>query len=213
MQPLQLFHKSAQRALLCAATMLTCAALSAEHHDKSDKDTAFMKDAAKGGLMEVQMGKLGVEKGQNAEVKQFAQKLIDDHSKANDELKQLAQKKGVTLPTEVDHKAHKMMDRLQNASGADFDKAFARHGVMDHKKDIAKFEKASNEVKDAELKSFIQKTLPTLREHLQIAERLSKNLGVDLTVASPDDDADLEVSAKADADRAEVKAARASLSQ
>src|SRR3954468_7570630 len=88
----------------------------------SKKDTKFINDAAEGGLMEVRMGELGQQKGQSGDLKTFAQRLITDHTKANDELKQLASGKGVTVPTQLPDHHQKMLDKLSNAS--DFDKTF-----------------------------------------------------------------------------------------
>lgn len=180
------------------------------------QDEKFVRDAARGGQMEVHMGKLGVQKAQNEQVKQFAQKLIDDHTKANQELKQIASSKGITLPDSADEVAgtgrdtdrsrvreksdaeagssrQKVRDRaaasgekagnkaemqkLHSLSGTDFDREFVRMAVTDHEKDVKEFEKASQKLDDAELKSFAQKTLPTLREHLQQARGLQAQVG------------------------------------
>jgi putative membrane protein len=134
------------------------------------KEISFINDAAQGGLMEVRMGELGQQKGQNPDLKQFAQRLVTDHSKANDELKQLASNKGVTLPTQLADKHQKMIDKLSNAS--DFDKQFKDMAVKDHKKDIKEFERAEKKCEDADLRAWITKTLPTLQEHLRMAEQL-----------------------------------------
>jgi len=159
----------------------------------SRSDEKFIKDAAHGNWMEVQMGKLGVQKAQSSEAKQFAQRLIDDHTKANAELQQLAARKGVTLPdhekvasststttdtdrtqvresTEAEH--HGDLKKLEGLSGTEFDRAFAKAAVKDHEKDVSEFEKASKKTQDTELKSWIDKTLPTLREHLTQAKSL-----------------------------------------
>jgi putative membrane protein len=165
----------------------------------SRSDENFVKDACRGGKMEVQMGKLGVQKGQSSELKQFAQRLIDDHTKAGMELKQLASSKGLTLPEEKiasttddadrskvrekedadrgEHKEHTELKKLENLSGTDFDKAFAKMAVNDHEKDIKEFEKASQKADDADIKAYAAKTLPTLREHLQQAQSLQTSLG------------------------------------
>ena len=139
------------------------------------KDIKFINDAAEGGMMEVRMGEIGKQKGLSADVKQFADRLVADHSKANDELKDLASKKGVTIPAMVDDKHQKMLDKLSNAS--DFDKQFKDMAVKDHKKDIKEFERAEKKCEDADLKAWITKTLPTLQDHLRMAE----NLGITRT--------------------------------
>ena len=100
--------------------------------------------------------------------------MVDDHSKANDELKDLASKKNVTLPTDVDAKDKATMDRLSALNGAAFDKAYMRHMVSDHKKDISEFQKEASSGSDTDVKSWASKTLPTLQHHLQMAEDAAK---------------------------------------
>ncbi|HMJ89825.1 MAG TPA: DUF4142 domain-containing protein [Candidatus Acidoferrum sp.] len=162
----------------------------------SRSDKKFIEEACKGGKMEIHMGKLGVEKAQNDQVKQYAQRLIDDHTKAGTELKQLASQKGVTLPEEKivsgttdsdrtkvretegsDHKEHAGMKKLQGLSGTEFDREFVRMAVKDHEKDVKEFEKAAEKADDADVKAFAQKTVPTLREHLQQAKSLETQVG------------------------------------
>ena len=111
-----------------------------------------------------------VEKAANDQVKQFAARMVTDHTKANDELKQIASTKGVQLPSALDKKHQSDMDRLQKMSGADFDKAYMSHMVDDHKQDVAEFKKEANGGKDGDVKGFAAKTLPTLEEHLKLAQ-------------------------------------------
>lgn len=137
----------------------------------SKKDVHFINDAAECGLMEVRMGEIAQQKGQSADVRSFAQRLISDHSKANDELKQLASSKGVTVPTQLPDKHQKMLDKLSSAS--DFDKSFRDMAIKDHKKDVKEFEKELKRTDaDSDLKNWTAKTLPTLQEHLRLAEQL-----------------------------------------
>jgi len=95
---------------------------------------------------------------------------VQDHTRANEELKQLASTKGLQLPTSLDSKHQKDMDRLQKMSGAQFDKAYMSHMVDDHKKDVSDFQKEANSGRDNDLKAFAAKTLPVLQEHLQLAQ-------------------------------------------
>jgi putative membrane protein len=134
-------------------------------------DRKFIEEAAKGGMAEVQLGQLAVQKAQSPEVKQFAQKMVDDHTKANDELKQVASSKGVELPTDLDHSAKREHDKLSKLSGADFDREYMNHMVSDHKKDVKAFKDESKSAKDAQVKEFATTTLPTLEQHLQLAEQ------------------------------------------
>lgn len=133
-------------------------------------DRKFVMEAAHGGMAEVELGKLAAEKGSSDAVKQFGKRMADDHAKASDELKQFAQQKGVTLPMDLDAKHKQLRDRLAKLNGAEFDKAYANEMVKDHKKDVADFKKQAQSAKDAELKSWASKTLPTLEDHLKQAQ-------------------------------------------
>jgi len=151
------------------------------------KDISFIKGAAQGDQAEVQLGKLAAEKGQNPQIKELGQRLAQDHSKANQDLMPIAQKCGVTLPNDQSWMEKLETKNLQNKSGADFDKAFAEHAIKDHEKDIDRFQKAQQDCKDPDLKAFIEKTLPVLREHLQMARNAGSAVGVDeRTLASAD---------------------------
>ncbi len=143
----------------------------------SHTDKKFIQEAAEGGMAEVEMGRLGQEKAQSAEVKQFAQKILQDHQQANQQLMQIAQQKGVDLKSEVSKKDQKMLDHLRGLSGAEFDRMYVQHMVKDHEKDIKAFEKEANKGEDSDVKSFAQQTLPKLREHLQSAQTLAQTTG------------------------------------
>jgi putative membrane protein len=135
-------------------------------------DHNFLMEAAMGGLMEVELGRMATQQGASDAVKQFGQRMVDDHSKANQELMSLAQSKGITLPTEIDEKHKKDMTKLSALTGADFDREYGKMMLSDHRKDVSEFEKQSTRGTDADLKAFAGKTLPTLKEHLQMAESL-----------------------------------------
>lgn len=142
--------------------------------DKDDAD--FAVKAADGGLAEVSAGQLAVKKASNQDVNDFGQMMIDDHSKANEELKALASQKGITLPTATSDEKTNDLQKLSEKTGADFDKAFMDQMVKDHKKTIDLFEKAEKNAKDADIRAFAQKTLPTLRSHLDRAQQLQDQL-------------------------------------
>ena len=133
-------------------------------------DQKFLEKAANGGMMEVQLGELAQEKAQSEQVKAFGKRMADDHGKANEELKQVASSKGIQLPASLDKKHQADVDRFSKMSGAQFDRAYMDHMVDDHKKDVADFKKEASSGKDADVKSFASKTLPTLQEHLQLAQ-------------------------------------------
>jgi putative membrane protein len=141
----------------------------------SSQDRDFVMDAAMGGMMEVELGRMAAQQGTSDAVKQFGQRMVDDHSKANEELMSLASSKGITLATTMDEKQHKDMMKLQAMTGADFDRAYSKMMLSDHKKDVSEFEKQSMKGTDPDLKAFASKTLPTLREHLQMANALPAN--------------------------------------
>ena len=156
-----------------ALTLAAATALAASNNlDKSDKD--FIEKAAAGGMMEVEAGKVVETKAQNADVKSYGSTLVKDHSAANDELKSLAQSKGVTLPTSLPKHEQGELDKLSKAKN--FDHEFLEHSVKDHKKDVKEFEKASKSAKDPDVKAFAAKTLPTLQSHLKQAEDLEKSV-------------------------------------
>ncbi len=154
------------------AAIALCGVQAALGETLSAQDKKFMEDTAKGGMREVHMGHLGVEKGMSQDVKAFSQRLINDHTKANEELAALAKQKGVTLPPDDPKTAASMP--IAKQSGADFDKAFVKDMVADHQKDIAAFEKEASSGGDPDLKSWASKTLPTLRAHLKEAQSLDK---------------------------------------
>ena len=133
-------------------------------------DKAFVEKAAVGGMAEVRMGKMAQQKGSSDQVKQFGARMVDDHSKANDELKQIASAKGIALPTDLDAKHKSKMDKMEKLSGAQFDRAYMDDMVADHKEDVAEFKKQASSGKDSDLKAFAAKTLPTLEDHLKMAQ-------------------------------------------
>lgn len=137
----------------------------------SSGDRKFMEKAAIGGLAEVQMGQLAKDHGMSDEVKSFGNRMVTDHGKANEELKSLASSKGISLPTDLDRKHKSKMDKLAKLQGPDFDRAYMKDMVSDHKKDVSEFKKESKKAKDADLQKFASSTLPTLEEHLAMAEK------------------------------------------
>jgi putative membrane protein len=145
----------------------------------SSQDQKFMMDAAKGGMMEVELGRLATQKASSADVKSFGQRMVDDHSKANDQLKSIATQKGVTLPTTLPADMKQEMDKISKLSGAEFDKMYMSHMLKDHKKDVSEFEKEASKGDDSSVKGFAQQTLPTLREHLTMAQSVATKVGAE----------------------------------
>jgi len=129
-------------------------------------DTAFAIRASQGGLAEVKLGRLAAEKGSSPDVKAFGQQMVDDHSKANTQLRAIADSEGMTLPTDVDGTQQGMYDRLSKLSGAEFDAAYVKDMVRDHQEDVKDFQKQAKSGTDEKIKSFATQTLPVLQGHL-----------------------------------------------
>lgn len=142
--------------------------------DDNAKD--FAKDAAEGGMMEVQLGNIAEKNAGSQSVKDFGKMMVDDHTKINDNLKDLAAKKNVTLPTTVSSDQQKDIDKLSKKTGNDFDKDYVSMMVDDHKKDIADFKKSGDKITDPDFKDFIIKTLPTLQKHLDSIQVIKKKM-------------------------------------
>ena len=139
-------------------------------------DPDFIKEAGMGGMAEVELGKLAATKATNPEVKKFAQMMVTDHSKANDELKALAAKKGITLPAELDSSHKSTIDGLKSKTGADFDKEYVEDMVDDHEKDVDAFADKAKNATDPDIKAFAEKTLPTLRKHLDAIKAIQAKM-------------------------------------
>jgi putative membrane protein len=146
----------------------TNANMTSQSNSNAAADGDFMTKAAQGGMAEVALGNMASTKAANADVKAFGKKMIEDHTKANGELKAIATKKGVTLPTDVNAEQKATAERLSKLSGAEFDKEYVAVQVADHEKTVALFETEAKSGADAETKAFAEKTLPTLRMHLQM---------------------------------------------
>ncbi len=141
---------------------------------KPSANSAFITETLSGGLFEVEMGKAALEKSSSEEVKKFAQRMVDDHSKVIDELIQLAATKGSSPAKEMKKVHRDIIDNLSKSSGAAFDKAYMAQMVNDHVKDVSAFRKEAKEGKDPEVKAWAAKTLPILEDHLAMARDLSK---------------------------------------
>jgi putative membrane protein len=136
-------------------------------------DASFVKNAAADGMAEVKLGELARDKAENADVKEFGSMMVTDHGKANEELTGIASAKGVELPADLDPKHKNVHAKLSKLSGAEFDKEYLSEMLKGHKKAVSDFEKASKSAKDPEVKAFAEKTLPTLKHHLEKVQALS----------------------------------------
>ncbi len=173
-------------------TFLGCWALLA-HQEGTEKpahaavsDSQFAKKAAQGGMAEVKMGQLALDKGTSDSVKKFGQRMVEDHSKAGDQLKQAALQTNTTLPNDISARDKATFDALSKLSGAAFDRAYARDMVRDHEEDIAEFNKEANGGQNSAMKDFASKTLPTLQDHLKQAKEMRQNVSASRGTTSSD---------------------------
>jgi len=139
-------------------------------------DNTFLTKAAQGGMEEVELGKLAVERASDPKVKNFGQRMVDDHSAANDKLKQVAAKKNVSLPPQMTEEQQRTKAKLAKLSGAEFDRSYMEYMVNDHKADVAEFQREGNSGNDPDVKGFAQETLPTLQDHLRMAQDVHAQL-------------------------------------
>lgn len=139
-------------------------------------DRTFIMEAAAGGMAEVQLGKLATEKASSADVKRFGQMMVDDHSKANDELMKIIKDKQLIPPHALKPQDQEMYDKLSKMSGEQFDRTYMQNMVRDHEKDVAEFKKASQSASDPAVKQFAASTLPVLQKHLDDAKDIHGKL-------------------------------------
>jgi putative membrane protein len=157
--------------LFLALTGASSAAIAADAAKTPPAPSAFVKKAAQDGMTEVEAGKVALSKSQDPEIRTFAERMVTDHGKANAELATIAKSKGINAPKTLDAEHKAMLDTLASKSGPDFDRAYSEHMNMDHSKAISLFESAAGS-DDKDLAKFAQKTLPTLKEHKELAEKL-----------------------------------------
>jgi putative membrane protein len=144
----------------------------AQNHTRMDDQ--FAKEAASGGMAEVKLGQLAQEKGSNEAVKNFGSRMVNDHSKAADELKAAATQSNINLPSKLNARDEATYNRLSRMSGSAFDREYAKTMVTDHTQDVAEFRKEAIDGQDASIRNFASETLPTLQEHLKQAREMEK---------------------------------------
>src|SRR5262249_8381589 len=141
----------------------------------NQEDRTFVKEAATGGMAEIQLSKLA-QKSENAEVKSFADRMVRDHTAANEQLTTITGSLGVELPKTFDSEHERIREKLQTLHGKAFDDQYVHAMVEDHNKAVKLFQQEERTGHNAELKEFAQKTLPTLEEHQKMARQLSQKL-------------------------------------
>ena len=144
--------------------------------EPTEDDSEFAVMAASGGMMEVELGRMAQEKAANPAVKQFGQEMVTEHTKANDELKALAAKRNITLPTTLGEEHQKHVDELSKLSGKEFDDKYIDLMVKDHEEDVEKYQKAAAELNGTDMRAYAAKTLPNLQKHLEKIKALDKTL-------------------------------------
>uniref|UniRef100_Q01RY2 Outer membrane protein n=1 Tax=Solibacter usitatus (strain Ellin6076) TaxID=234267 RepID=Q01RY2_SOLUE len=180
------------RTLICSFLMVGGLAMAQDASKAKDRSTAqtagetnrmenmasdktFVMNAAMGGMAEVEMGKLAEQKASDDRVKQFGQKMVNDHSKANEDLKSVASAQKIDMPASLDSKHQATIDRLNKLSGTAFDHAYVREMVKDHNEDVKEFQKEAQNGQDSAVRAFASKTLPTLQEHQRMILDISKS--------------------------------------
>lgn len=168
-----------RKLMLIPAVMIAAALATRADEKKADDkkpldDATFVKMAASSGMEEVEVSKIATEKAKGADVKKFAEMMIKDHTKANEELKTAAKAAGIEVPAKLLEKNQKHLDTFKDYKGTDFDKDYVTHQVADHEEAVALFTRASKELTNKELKEFATKTLPHLQHHLEDAKKLQK---------------------------------------
>jgi putative membrane protein len=137
-------------------------------------DTNFILAAAQGGMTEVKLGELAATNGMRADVKEFGQMMVKDHTAINDDLKALAAQKGITLPDSLDAKHQAMVDRMMALTGSEFDDAYIKGMIKAHTKDAKAFKAESAATQDADIKTFLDKSIPVVEAHLQHVTAMKK---------------------------------------
>jgi putative membrane protein len=140
--------------------------------DDKEYDSEFMTKAASGGMLEVELGKVVAQRATTPAAKQFAQQMVTDHTKANNELKALAAKKNLTLPASLGDDQKKVYDEVLTEKGAKLDQKYVSEMVDDHEEDVKEFQEASTKAGDPAVKAFAAKTLPVLQMHLAMIKKI-----------------------------------------
>jgi putative membrane protein len=143
----------------------------------TSSEKEFMTNAARGGMLEVQMGRLATDKATSPEVKQFGERMVTDHGQLGQKLQQLASNLNLTLEQQLSPEQQNAVSRLQNLSGKAFDREYIKAMVADHVKDISEFQRVANQASNADIRQFASEALPMLQEHLKLAREIAGKLG------------------------------------
>jgi putative membrane protein len=157
------------KGIIAAGAAAAAAGLFLMKKRKAGDAQAFVKKATRGGKAEVELGRIATERASSADVRNFGQRMVYDHTKANEELKQLARERGLEVPMQLDSKHRELADRLGKLSGKEFDEKFVTAMIADHEKVVALFQKFAANGDDAGIRAFAERTVPALEEHRQMA--------------------------------------------
>lgn len=162
------------------ATVFLCGqvGLSQNTTSASSSDKKFVVSALQGGNAEVKLGQLAAQKGSSEDVKQFGQKMVDDHTKLGDQMKQIAQQQGISAPEGLSGKDKALETKLNSLSGDEFDKAYIKAMVKDHQKDLSEFKKEASSGNDTSIKDAASQGAQVISEHLQMAEQMAQKHNV-----------------------------------
>jgi putative membrane protein len=166
-----------KKAVLLAFPFLLAVVTGAYAEGLTTAEKTFVTKAAKGNFSEVELGKLASQKSDNQDVKAFGDQMVTDHSKANDSLKPIADSNGVQWPIKLTGEPKTLYDQLSKLSGAAFDKLYVRAMLQDHQKDAKEYEMESGKVKDSQLKSYVDQTLPVVQQHLSHIKSIQQQSG------------------------------------
>lgn len=172
-----------------SAAVLLCGQLGFSQNttNASSSDKKFVHSALEGGNAEVKLGQLAAQKGNSEDVKQFGQKMVDDHTKLGDQMKQIAQQQGINVPEGVPAKDKALESKLNSLSGDAFDKAYIKAMVQDHKKDLSEFKKEASSGNDTSIKDAASQGAQVISEHLQMAEQMAQKHNVKSSDAMSND--------------------------
>jgi putative membrane protein len=146
--------------------------------DQTMRDQMFVRKAAEGGMAEIQMGQLAAQKGSSDDVKQFGQKMVDDHMMLNEGMKPVAEQMGVRAPNKLNKKDQEEYDKLNGLSGEDFDKEYLMAMVKDHRQDLREFRMEDSATQNTDLKGAVDKAIPVIQQHMQMVAKMARDKGI-----------------------------------
>ena len=165
--------------LATAAAFIPASGTHGAQQEAKPSAQSFLQKAAEGQQAEIALGQLASERARNQQVKQFGAQMIEDHRKASAEIQQLASKEGVVLPTELTGRHRDRQEEFARLAGHDFDRAYIRYMLRDHRKDVKEFERNVKAINDPHVQQWAQGTLPILKRHLHQAQQIASAIGID----------------------------------